>query len=305
MEVIIIDIRKLTYFIILAETESFTLASQTLHISQPSLSYAIQKLEEDIGMQLFERKGKKVILTDMGAQSYKVINTFINHYEALKKDLEYIKNNGSGTISIGMIEAVKNWVPELMKQHQKNYNNQRFELHEVLTYEEMVESLQKFDIHVCISNHKLQDEFIECELLYEEEFVLLTNNNYFNDTKKSISLSEIEKLPLIITPNKFLTHKDILQEFDKLNITPNIKFKVERFETACTLVKYGLGLTILPRNFLLSTNDKNFSQLKIIGSKPKRKVYLLYNKKSSLTNSINDFIRICRLYCEQNLKITK
>src|SRR5699024_2947886 len=110
------DLRKLSFFAALAEAGSFTNAAVALRISQPSLSHAIKKLEEEAGVQLFERTKKGVTLTDAGGQFYQITKEFLQHYKTLRKDLDSIKTSGTGTISIGMIEAVKTWVPQIITE---------------------------------------------------------------------------------------------------------------------------------------------------------------------------------------------
>lgn len=218
---------------------------------------------------------------------------FLNSYKALINNLEYMKEYGTGIISIGLIEAVKNWIPEIINVHHQTYNNQRFELHEVLTLQEIKNVLKSNNLHLCISNHQIDDENIQCDLLYEEEFVLICKKGYFGENKDSISMSEVSKEPLIITPNKLQTHQDILTAFKNGGAKPNIKYEVERFDTACSLVEAGLGVSILPKSYMQTSNAQYLDQVNIEEYPPKRKVYLLYNKNQIAIKSVKHFIDLC------------
>jgi DNA-binding transcriptional LysR family regulator len=290
-----LDIRTLNYFITLVEQGNFTKAAQYLNISQPSLSYAIKKLEEETMTQLLEREKKKVVLTEVGHQFYSATKKFLNHYKILKKELEYIKESGTGTISIGMIESVKNWITQVINAHHEQFINQKFELREVITLKEMVNAIKNRELHLCISNHQLEDDLINCDVLYEEKFILLVNEKYFNNEQR-VSIHDIKESPLIITPNKFLTHQNILKVFEAANVTPNIKYEVESFDTACALVEAGLGITFVPASYLHAPNRFNLVQLKISDFIPERKVYILYNKSQTSIKSVNHFIEICKSY---------
>ncbi|MFD2831249.1 LysR family transcriptional regulator [Corticicoccus populi] len=293
------DIRTIKYFVALAEHENFTKASQSLKIAQPSLSYAIKKLEQDTGTQLFEREKKRVILTEIGQQFFIFAKEFLNHHQSLEKNLEYLGEYGTGAISIGMIESVKNWLPQIIDKHHQKYKDQKFELYEIITLKEMNNALKTSSLHLCISNHKMEDDLINCELLYEEEFILAAREEIFGKRKAVVSLKELKNIPLIITPNKFLTHQDILTVFETAGITPLIKYEVERFDTACSLVESGLGVTFLPKSYVTIPGSNTFQQMEISDFTPKRKVYLLYNKNRVSINSVSHFISLCRSFSKK------
>lgn len=290
------DLRKLSFFVTLAEVGSFTNAAAVLRISQPSLSHAIQKLEEEVDVILFERTKKGVYLTDDGDQFYQSSKEFLQHYKTLKDELYTIKTSGTGTISIGMIEAVKNWVPQIITKHQLNYPDQNFELYEILSPEDIISSLKSYRTHVCISNYLASEDFIHSETLYEEEFMLIAKPGSFPSLAKEISIADLEGLPLILSPNKYLTHHTILQAFYKAGVRPRVHMEVERFETACTCVEEGLGITFLPKKFIQYSRLDHLQIIRPIHPTPVRSVYLLYNQHRVLNQSVVDFVKLCRRF---------
>src|SRR5690625_174204 len=157
------NLRILFYFTTLAEVRSFTRAAKKLHISQPSLSYAIKQLEKNTDTTLFERHEGGVILTDIGQQFFNISKELLAHYDEALTEFETIKETGTGTISIGMIEAVKNWIPTIISDHQNVFDNVNYELYEILNPAEMISSLKSYHTqdrkstrlnssHVAISN---------------------------------------------------------------------------------------------------------------------------------------------------------
>lgn len=293
------DLRKISFFVVLAEIGSFTKAALALRISQPSLSHAIKKLEENAGVQLLERTKRHVILTEAGKQFYEIAKEFLQHHDTLLKELETIKEIGTGTISIGMIEAVKNWIPQVIGEHQEFYAEQKFELYEILSPSEMLSSIKSYETHLCISNYKTAEEYASCVTLYEEEFVLVANPDYFGSALEEISISDLEGHPLILSPNKYLTQQNILQAFSDAKVKPNIKLEVERFETACSCVEAGLGVTFVPKNFILYSRFNQLQTIKPTNPTPVRSVYLLYNKNRKMPESVIRFIKLCKVLGEK------
>lgn len=295
----IMNLKRLFYFTTLAKVGNFTRAAEELHISQPSLSYAIKQLEKNTDTILFERHEGGVILTDIGKQFYNISKELISHYDEVLTEFETIKETGTGTISIGMIEAVKNWVPKIISDHQNTFDHVNYELYEILNPSEMISSLKSYHTHLCISNYLIQEDFTAYETLYEEEFAVVAKPGYFPSTKKEVSVAELKGVPLILSPNKYLTQQNILQAFNEAKIKPNIKLKVEKFETACTCVEAGLGIAFVPKNFILYSRFKELQTLKPINPTPVRSVYIVYHKNRTITQSVKHFINLCKTFGKQ------
>src|SRR5699024_12321782 len=101
------DYRLLHYFTTLIDLVTFTKAAQHLHISQPSLSSAIKKLETSINLRLIERSTRNFKLTKEGEIVYKESKKLIQHFNYVEKEIYRLKDNGPLEIQIGLIDSVK------------------------------------------------------------------------------------------------------------------------------------------------------------------------------------------------------
>ena len=108
------DIRHLKYFDSLVRNKSFTKASEELHISQPSLSNQIKTLEQELDFKLFERSTKNVNLTESGQVFYKYVIRVLKEFNNLYKEMNNIKDVGTGVLNIGMVDSVKYWIPQVI-----------------------------------------------------------------------------------------------------------------------------------------------------------------------------------------------
>ncbi|MBA4532831.1 LysR family transcriptional regulator [Brevibacillus halotolerans] len=291
------DIKQLHYFVTVSNHLSYSKAAQKLHISQPSLSNAIKNLEQEIGSPLLERNTRKVELTDAGKILYKKSILLLSQMNMLKKEMEEVKLTGSGDLIIGIIESVKHWIPKVIRKYQDRFPTINIKLIEVLSGKAVKESLRKYDTHLLITNQYINEPDIESLPLYDERLVLVLHRDHPLAQKRgSILLEELEREPFIISTEGFQTREDILTAFTLEQITPKIKFEIERFETALTLVRENLGITIIPENYLSEPTDECIVSKTIDSSALERTVYLTFMKNRYLSPAVQAFLEDIRRY---------
>ena len=291
------DIKQLHYFVTVSNHLSYSKAAQKLHISQPSLSNAIKNLEQEIGSPLLERNTRKVELTDAGKILYKKSILLLSQMNMLKKEMEEVKLTGSGDLIIGIIESVKHWIPKVIRKYQDRFPTINIKLIEVLSGKAVKESLRKYDTHLLITNQYINEPDIKSLPLYDERLVLVLHRDHPLAQKRgSILLEELEREPFIISTEGFQTREDILTAFTLDQKTPKIKFEIERFETALTLVRENLGITIIPENYLSEPMDECIVSKTIDSSALERTVYLTFMKNRYLSPAVQAFLEDIRRY---------
>ncbi|MGG0757004.1 LysR family transcriptional regulator [Brevibacillus laterosporus] len=289
------DIKQLHYFVTVSNQLSYSKAAQKLHISQPSLSNAIKNLEQEVGSPLLDRNTRKMELTDAGKILYKKSILLLSQMNMLKKEMEEVKLTGNGDLIIGIIESVKHWIPKVIREYQDRFPSINIKLIEVLSGKAVKESLRKYDTHLLITNQYINEADIESFPLYDERLVLVLHRDHpLAQKKESILLKELEKEPFIISTEGFQTREDILTAFTLEQTTPKIKFEIERFETALTLVRENLGITIIPENYLSEPMDASIVQKTIDSSALERTVYLTFMKNRYLAPAVQTFLENIR-----------
>lgn len=284
------DIKQLYYFVTVSDQLSYSKAAQKLHISQPSLSNAIKNLEHEVGSPLLERSTRKIELTDAGKVLYQKSILLLSQMNILKKEMEEVKLTGSGELIVGMIESVRHWVPKVIREYQNRFPSIHIKLIEVLSKKAVIDSLRKYHTHLIITNQSICEEDIESLPLYEERLVLVLHKDHPLFRQKSITFQELEREPFIISMEGFQTREDILQAFRLEQASPNIKFQIERFETALTLVRENLGIAIIPENYLFEPQDAAIVRKTIDSPALKRTVYLTYMKNRYLAPAVQSFL---------------
>ncbi|MBA9028158.1 MULTISPECIES: LysR family transcriptional regulator [Bacillaceae] len=288
------DIKQLRYFVTISDQLSYSKAAQKLHISQPSLSNAIKNLEREVGSPLLERSTRKIELTDAGKILYEKSILLLSQMNILKKEMEEVKLTGNGELIIGMIESVKHWIPKVIHDYQGRFPTINIKLIEVLSGKAVKDSLRKYHTHLIITNQYIREDDFESFPLYDERLVLVMHKDHHLAQKEFIHLKELEGDPFIISKEGFQTREDILTAFKLEQAAPKIKFEIERFETALSLVRENLGITIIPEHYLSGPKDDSIVR-KIIDSKAlKRTVYLTFMKNRYLAPSVQTFLEDIR-----------
>ncbi|MCM3568449.1 LysR family transcriptional regulator [Neobacillus mesonae] len=291
------DIRQLRYFAVVVKEGSFSRAAEVLHISQPSLSNAIMKLENEIGFPLLERNTRGFSLTDAGHIFYKRSMDMLMRFSNLQMELKDMQEVGTGLISIGHIESSKYWMPKVVKNFKNEFPNIHLQFKDILGQEKVLEALKQYSVHLTITNQPIHHEKILLTPLYTENFILLFHkNDEYLSQKNSITLKDLTDKELIISTTGFQTRIDILHAFQKENVVPNIFYEIERLETACSLVEEGLGVTILPESYIKQLSSPNLITKSIDSSYLKRTVYLAYLKDRYLSPAVHRLIEGIKNY---------
>lgn len=284
-------ILQLEYFIEVVNHNSFTKAAQALHISQPSLTATIKKMEHDLGYQLLKRSTKEITITEKGIQFYNYAVNLVQQYHQTMEQMYDLKLSQTPKIKMATIESTAYWVSIVIRQHQQQHPDQHYQITEILNPEILAQKLTNFELHLGISNDQIRHEDVVSVPLYEEDYVLLAPNATFN-SQKAIS---IKGLPLILPNKPYQVRKHIDDYFTHLEERPNIVMEVERFEAATNFVHQGMGYAVIPRVYYQSRYTQHLSALTI---RPtiKRTIYINYARNRQYSDHVRNLVTACQRY---------
>ncbi|WP_286230058.1 LysR family transcriptional regulator [Neobacillus mesonae] len=291
------NLQQLSYFVTIVEQSSYTAASKKLHISQPSLSNAIKKLEKEVGLILIDRSKKDLKLTKEGEVLYQEAKRFLIHFDHVSAETARLKNEGPLELSIGIIESSNFWVPKILKEFKEEYTKVLIRLIEVPNLKDVETALNEFEIHLAITNQYTNHDHIVSTPLYQEKLAALLPLSHPLKNKDFLTIKDLKNEKFIIPQEGFRTREDILNAFRKSEIKPQIHFETGRFETACDLTEEGLGITIAPENYIKHRNRTNFHIKQIRDSNlSSRTVYLSFHKNRYLPPVVEKFIYLVKDY---------
>lgn len=284
------NLNQLYYFKKLTEVKHFTKAAQELHISQPSFSYSISALEEELGTCLFQRNGRHISLTENGEEFLKYTNSCLSE---LERGIEVVKKNENlqtGKVDIGYIPTIAaNFMPKLIKDYIETFNYEtKFNLYSCYT-SEVIEGIKsgRFDIGFC--------SFVENEAdlvffpVSTQKIVIIVPQGHELSENKKLTLDEISEYPLI-TYNSHSNSLGILLKnvFDSHKIRPNIVYELNDETSIGGFVSEGFGVGVVANVPLLMQFNLNIIPLDI--NLRTRVVYCVFNKKIYHTKAIEAFL---------------
>ncbi|MEK5148419.1 LysR family transcriptional regulator [Psychrobacillus sp. FSL K6-4615] len=280
------DLRRMYYFNATVKYQSFSRAAKSLHISQPSLSNAIKTLELEINAPLIERTTKQFQLTELGQQFYERSKSLLAQFEVMDTELKELAKGEQLEIRLGMIESANHWFSQVIIAYQKQYPQNQITLIDTLYNQTVRQALLGLNVHGVITNQHIVDQEIKSELLYTEPYVVLTKKDHPFATKEKITLVDFAEESLIIGMPEFQTSAQILKAFEQENITPHIQYKIERFEMIKVLVEEGLGIALLPQQYVNHHLSESLISRQVHSDFLSRSVYLSTMKDRTFPESI-------------------
>jgi len=188
------------------------------------------------------------------------------------------------------MESIKHWLPKVITEYKKAYPQMMIHLVDILGSKRVKKSLKSYKTHLIITNQIMDDEDLEVKNLYEERLVAVLPLDHPLAKKEKLTIADLSNEPFIIGSEGFQTRRDILDAFEKAEKNINIQFEIERFETAVSLVRENLGITILPENYLKGPTAKTIVQKEIDCPNLRRNVYVVYLKNRHLPFAIRQLI---------------
>lgn len=279
---------QLEYFLAIVKYNSFTKASNFLHISQPSLTATIKKLEADLGYDLFTRTTKDIKITEKGIQFYRYATHLVQEYRSTVEKMYDLNITSEPRIKMGILESTSLWMGNVIKKHHNDYPDQKYRMFEVHDRDTSLENLLNFDVHFTLTNEEINHEDIASIPLYKEPYVLITPKGEFPN-QKTIN---IESLPLIMPIKNSQVRIHLDEYFNRMNQHPNIILEADRFETATNFVHLGLGYAVIPRFYYQSHFTNGLDSIKI---RPNlgRKIYINYLNKRKHSEQVMSLIQLC------------
>jgi DNA-binding transcriptional LysR family regulator len=243
------NLYHLRYFLALSRLEHYTKAAEELMITQPSLSHAISSIEEELGVKLFEKTGRNVVLTKYGRAFQSQVEASLRILDSSINNLKLV-GKGEGVIEIGFLRTLGvDLVPRIIRMFLEENPNSNIDFHisgaNGLT-SDLLEGLKDktYDLVLC---SKMENEpLIEFTPFSKQDLVVVVPKNHPLAEKDSINLEETLPYPHIF----FKPRSGLRSIIDKLFMTigdfPKITYEIEEDQVVAGFVAYGFGIAVVP-----------------------------------------------------------
>jgi LysR family hydrogen peroxide-inducible transcriptional activator len=242
------ELHQLRYFCAIAETGSFSRAAERSHISQPSLSQQIRKLEDELGVRLFDRLGRSVRLTELGQAFLPRARAVLHDLEAARSEVAERKRSVSGPICVGVIPTIAPYfLPAVLAGFSRKWPQARVTIVEEIT-PLLLEKLRAGSLDVAIVAlplHMRGHEF-QCLRLFAEKLFAVLPRKHRLARRRSVSLSELESEPFLLLRDGHCFRETTVAACKRVQIDPQIVFESGQFSSILSMVSANLGVSVVP-----------------------------------------------------------
>ncbi|CAM3417301.1 cidABC operon transcriptional activator CidR [Marinicrinis lubricantis] len=240
------DIRHLQYFLEVAKHQSFTKAAEALYITQPTISKLIKNLEEELGILLFERVGKRVELTDAGEVLLQQAQGMVQSFEHMTVQLGDLLELKHGRIRMGLPPMIgASYFPKMMGMFRQKYPGIQLELFEdgAKKVEAEVEA-GHLDIGVVLLPTK--PELFDMIPFVEDQLMIVVHADHPLLELDEVRLKDLEHEPFLLFREDFALHDRIIEECRNTGFEPNIMYKSSQWDFISEMAAAKLGIALLP-----------------------------------------------------------
>ena len=231
----------LIYFQTLARYEHYHKASEELHISQPSLSNAIHQLEEDLGVPLFEKKGRGVRLTSQGTRFLAYVNQALNELQIGTEMLQYEQIQPNAYLRIGLIMSMAyDQFPQWIGAFRKETGRQIFYSCRNDTSDALALHLKAGELDLIISSH-IDDPKIQFIPLIRRQLILLVPAGHRFAGRRSVSIHELDGESFIAHRRGTALHEILADIYRQNHIRVQIVSEADEDRAILGMVRAGLG----------------------------------------------------------------
>jgi LysR family hydrogen peroxide-inducible transcriptional activator len=288
------EIHQLEYFIAIVETGSFSRAAEHCNVAQPSLSQQIKKLETEIGQLLFDRLGRKVVLTTAGRMLIPKARTILEEIHGIKTEIQAGIQEGQGSLAVGFIPTISPFVlPKVIQRFSEDFPDASLEVYEDLTAE-IVRKIIAAELDVGITSLPIKNKTIHTEELVTETLLVASSLKYAIADQASIQVRELDDFPFIALSEVHCLGEQVQSFCYQQDVAVNIVCHTTQLSTVHNCVAMGLGVSLVPQALAIKDPLEQVVYRTISDSFPKRKIVAATHTKRKRSYLAKQFIEIVR-----------
>lgn len=280
------ELRQLRYFMEVAEREHVSEAAVHLHVAQSAISRQITNLEKELGVNLFEREGRNIKLSQIGKTFYTHTKLAMQAIEHAKKQIDDFLDPERGIIKIGFPTSLStHLVPSVISAFKEAHPNIKFHLRQG-SYHFLIDSVKKGEMGVAFLGPLPKNEpEIASHILFTENILALLPINHPLAERDSLYLSDLKKDDFVSFPNGYILKKMMLDTCKQAGFTPTVSAEGEDLDAIKGLVSAGIGVTLLPESTFHESTPRMTVKIPLEIPEVRRTVGIIKPKERTLAPS--------------------
>lgn len=304
-------LQQLKYLLAIVDNGlNITAAADRMFTSQPGVSKQLKLLEEELGLQLFARKGKSLhCITRAGERVVKRARTIMDEVEQIRSLAEDFYQEEEGTLTIAATNMQARYVlPEILRELRHQYPKVRLNLHQG-TSDQIADMMSGNDIDFAIASGS-DNRFGNLLRLpgYQWDRVILVPNDHpLTSLKRDLTLHDLVEFPLVSYVFSFESDQSLRDTFAEEGLNANIVFSARDSEVIKTYVRMGAGIGVVAGMAYEPTDRKDLTAIPVKGLFPRSTTWVGIRRNTMLRCYMADFLRLFapHLNCDQIERVTR
>ena len=298
---------ELKYIVAVARQKHFGHAAESCFVAQPTLSVAIKKLEDELGVTIFERGGTEISVTPLGAQIVAQAERVLEQTASIKEIAKQNKAPLAGQFRLGIIYTIAPYLlPQLVKNMIERVPQMPLVLQENFTVR-LIELLRQGELDAAIMALPFPDHGLMVQPLYDEPFVVALPKQHPWSTRPNLSTQDLKSETMLLLGNGHCFRDQVLEvcpEMSRFSTTGDgiaRTFEGSSLETIRHMVASGIGITVLPRASVpdMDARDGMLRYVPFADPVPSRRVVIAWRKsftRGAAIDAVREAVFACDLH---------
>src|SRR5437899_5942167 len=293
------EMHQLRYVVAVSRAGNFSRAAEQCHVSQPSLSQQILKLEEELGERLFDRMKREAKLTPHGEAFLPRAVKILEEVDAARREALDAHSLLRGRLIIGVLPTIAPYLlPTVLVGFAKKFPGVEIVVHEDTTAQ-LLKLAQAYEIDFALASRPIQDQRMEVKDLFTEELRLALPPGHRLTRKRTVRLADLEKEPFIVMKEGHCLGDQVLSFCDRRDLKPTISFRSAQLETIQALVHSGVGISLVPEMAARKKRAGLPEYRSLVSPKPERKIVAIWPKQRPLSRAANELLNQIAAKCKE------
>lgn len=288
------QLHQLRYFVAIVQCGSVTKAADRCHVSQPSMSQQLSKLEDGIGRKLFSREKGRLVLTDAGRVMYEQATNILAKVEETKRRMSAFDNDSGGNVAIGVLPTLAPFMlPGTLLSLSARYPDAAITVREEVS-EALVDAAGRGELDVLIESLPLDDTRLRVEPLFQDEFRVAVHCDNPLARLDEVPIDALDDLPFILLEDIHCLTRQVEQYCFNERFVPKVLFQASQLATVKQLVELRYGVSILPQICIDDDAESVIRYLRLSGKTPARQVVIATPKDRYLGSAAQYFVSVVK-----------
>lgn len=286
------NLRDLKYLVSVAELRHFGKAAEACNVSQPALSMQLHKLEEELGVTLFERNNKQVLVTPVGEEIVAAARVTLREADEIREIAKAHREPLSGDFKLGAFPTLAPYyLPQIVPALRKQLPNIQWWLVEEKT-QRLLELLKTGELDAAFIALPVGEKELEAVALFDDPFLLAVPKHHTLAKKKQVSMGDIRQETLLLLEEGHCLRTQALEVCSLSGVQESREFRATSLETLRQMVVAEVGITLMPA--IARRAGEALAYIPFAGEEPSRRIALVYRKTSSRKACIHEMVKLLK-----------